>query len=306
MAAIELINLSKSYTSQWGKKSIALNDLNLKIEDGEAFGFIGANGAGKSTTIKIIMGLLKASSGTALLYNQDVKTPTARNGIAYVPENPLLYDYLTPLEILKAGAQLHRLKTNDLHRHCLSWLERFDLLHVAKKQLRSFSKGMMQRTALAHAFTIQPKLMILDEPFSGLDPLGRKLVLDILAEYRQQGGTLFFSSHILYDVERLADRYALINKGKLETVHKPSELLNNETTVLITSSGEMHAMGMESQGLNRWKAEVSRANLWSLIEQLKQSGHQIHEIRSISTLEQTFIASIEAQKASYTTSQKSA
>lgn len=292
MAAIKLIELGKTYKSSWGKTAVALNNLNLTIEEGEVFGFVGPNGAGKSTTIKIIMGLLKASQGSALLYNTDINDPKSRTAVAYVPESPLLYDYLTPLEILEAGCQFHKIKTPNLRVHCLNWLERFDIAHVAKKPLRSFSKGMTQRTALAHAMAIQPKLMILDEPLSGLDPLGRKLVLDVLAEYRQQGGTLFFSSHVLYDVERLADRYGLIHKGELKTVRSPNELLGNEATVLITSSGNAEITGMQHQGLQRWQGEISRENLWAMIFQLKSAGHQIHEIRSTSSLEQAFLSCV--------------
>ncbi|QLG89666.1 ABC transporter ATP-binding protein [Chitinibacter bivalviorum] len=287
--AIELSNLSKSYRSLWGKESVALSALNLEIQQGEVFGFVGPNGAGKSTTIKIIMGLLQASSGSAQLYGKDVRDADSRTGIAYVPESALLNDYLTPLDILESGCHFHNVKTDNLRTHCLKWLERYDIANVANKPLRSFSKGMTQRTALAHAMAIQPKLLILDEPLSGLDPLGRKLVLDILAEYRSQGGSIFFSSHVLYDVERLADRYGLIHKGKLRTVRSPAELLGDEATVLITSYGKNEVAGMQHQGLLRWQGEIKRSVLWATLEALEKAGHEIHEVRSTTTLEQAFL-----------------
>lgn len=288
-SAIELVNLSKTYQSGWKKNNEALRDLTLAIEPGEVFGFVGPNGAGKSTTIKIIMGLLKASGGEAKLFGLPVDDPQSRTGVAYVPESPLLYDYLTPLEILQAGCQFHQLHLADLKKHCMGWLERFGIDHVAGKPIKGFSKGMTQRTALAHALALQPKLLILDEPLSGLDPLGRKTVVDILADYRAQGGTIFFSSHVLYDVERLADRYGLIHQGILRTVRNPAELLGDEARVLVTSHGETEVSGMTHLGLQRWQAEVPRAEVWQLLQTLQAAGHSLHEVRSTTTLEQAFL-----------------
>lgn len=186
--AIKIENLCKTYPRSWGGSRVAaVSDISLSIGEGETFGFIGPNGAGKSTTIKILTGVLRASSGRAELFGRDVALPEARTGLGYVPENPSVYDFLTPLEILKMGLRLHQVRVSDESRHCLGWLDRFGLAHVANKIVRSFSKGMTQRVALAHALAIKPRLLILDEPLSGLDPIGRKDVVDILDEFRRAG-----------------------------------------------------------------------------------------------------------------------
>lgn len=287
--AIELECLNKQYRSAWRKTSTALLDLSLAVGCGEVFGFIGPNGAGKSTTIKIIMGLLQATSGTAKLHGISVENPQSREGVAYVPESPLLYDYLTPLEILMAGCQYHQINVGNVKHHCMSWLERFGIEHVSNKIVRSFSKGMTQRTALAHALAVQPKLLILDEPLSGLDPLGRKLVVDVLEDYRQQGNTIFFSSHVLYDVERLADRFGLIHQGVLRTIKSPSELLDGDVKVVVTSQGETPVPRMSSLSGQRWRAELPRSEVWAVVDALRAAGHQLLEIQSAATLEQAFL-----------------
>lgn len=164
-----------------------------------------------------------------------MREPEARRGLGFVPENPSLQDFLTPYEILLMGLRLHGLRLGDERKHCMHWLERLDLAAVADSRLRGFSKGMLQRTALAHALAIKPRLLILDEPLSGLDPVGRKDVVDILDEYRRQGGTLFFSSHVLHDVERIADRFGLIHQGQLLTIRSPQELAADQAGTYVLS-----------------------------------------------------------------------
>lgn len=215
MNAIHIENLEKTYPRNWLTKPVkALKGVSLTVPQGEVFGFIGANGAGKSTTIKILTGAMRASRGLVTLFGVRSENPKARTGMGYVPENPSLPDYLTPLEVLRMAMSLHGLKVDAPDTHCMTWLTRFQIDHVAKKSIRSFSKGMAQRTALAHALCVNPRLLVLDEPLSGLDPVGRRDVVDILAEYKRQGGTVFLTSHVLHDVERLADRFALIHQGE--------------------------------------------------------------------------------------------
>lgn len=296
-AAIYIANLSKTYPRTWTTPALeAVRDLVLTVDEGEVFGFIGPNGAGKSTTIKILTGVLRPSTGRAELFGKDVSLPEARVGLGYVPENPSLYDYLTPLELLTMALAIHRVKVADSHGHCMLWLERFGLVHAAEKSIRSFSKGMMQRTALAHAMVIKPRLLILDEPLSGLDPGGRKDVVDILDEYRQAGGTIFLTSHVLHDVERLADRFGLIHRGQLLTVQAPGDLLHDEQSVTVRSSGESQLPGLLPETKSRWRADIRRDKLWPMLETLRQAGHEILEIRPTLTLEDAFFRYLDSSQ----------
>ncbi|MBV1774385.1 ABC transporter ATP-binding protein [Burkholderiaceae bacterium DAT-1] len=286
--AIELINLKKTYRPIGRPKVNALDDVSLQIHEGEAFGFVGPNGAGKSTTIKIIVDALKADAGQALIHGVDSREAASRHQVAYVPESPYLYDHLSPLEILEAGCKLHHVKKDQLQQHCMQWLERFDLARVARARLRGFSKGMAQRTALAHALAIEPRLLILDEPLSGLDPVGRKDVVDILVEYRRGGGTIFFSSHVLHDVERMADRFGLIHKGKIRTVQSPDELLAREQSFLVRTRGDLAVEGLAADTGNRWSGEASQSELWPLLNRAQLAGHVIQEVRPSMNLEKAF------------------
>jgi ABC-2 type transport system ATP-binding protein len=294
-AAIAIDTLSKTYPRTWAAPPFeALRNVSLSIAEGEVFGFIGPNGAGKSTTIKILTGVLRPSAGSAALFGMDVSLPEARRGLGYVPENPSLYDYLTPLELLTMGLAIHGVKLPDRRAHCLRWLERFGLAQVATKRIRSFSKGMLQRVALAHALAVQPRLLILDEPLSGLDPVGRKDVVDILGEYRRSGGTVFLTSHVLHDVERLADRFGLIHRGELVTVQAPGELLGAEQTVTVRSAGTEAVAGFDAETEGRWRATVRSDQLWHVLDALRQAGHSVLEVRPTLSLEEVFFRYLEA------------
>ncbi|PHV10206.1 ABC transporter ATP-binding protein [Chitinimonas sp. BJB300] len=285
---IFLEGVSKSYRDKRFSLFQALNDVSFKVEQGEAFGFVGPNGAGKSTTIRILTGIIRAFEGEVRLFGQSVLQHESRRGLGYVPENPYLYDYLTPLEILDMGIRLHGISVSDRRKHCLEWLDRFNIAHVADKRIRQFSKGMVQRTALAHAMACQPRLLILDEPLSGLDPIGRREVVDILEQYHRDGGTLFFSSHVLHDVERLADRFGLIHLGQLKAVLTPSELLDQDGGYVIVSVGDQAIVGAISLGKRRWRLEVGSTQLWATLELLRSLGHELHEVRPGMTLERVF------------------
>jgi ABC-2 type transport system ATP-binding protein len=187
----------------------------------------------------------------------------ARLGLGYVPENPYLYDYLTPLEILGDGHAPASAQGQCPKAHCMAWLERLGLEQVASKAIRSFSKGMTQRVAIAQALCIKPRLLILDEPLSGLDPIGRRDVVDILSEYKRGGGTLFLTSHVLHDVERLADRFGLIHKGVLRAVRAPAELTGDQETVMVRTFGQVAVDGMREDFSGRWIGEVPRGDLWN-------------------------------------------
>lgn len=289
--AIELRELRKTYPRNWAAPPFeALKGISLSVEEGEVFGFIGPNGAGKSTAIKLLTGVSLPTAGSAALFGVDVTRPEARRGLGYVPENPSLPDYLTPMEILAMGLTLHGRKHDQPAKHCLHWLERFGLGEAARKVVRGFSKGMAQRTALAHAMAVEPRLLILDEPLSGLDPIGRRDVVEILAEYRQQGGTIFLTSHVLHDVERLADRFGLIHKGELRAVRAPGELVGEDDRVLVRSQGAAAACaGMLSEPGGRWVVEVSRPQLWQVLAAIQAGGHTLIEIKPTLSLETAFL-----------------
>ena len=291
---ITVESLTKVFRSSLFKPAFtAVLDVSLKIEQGETFGFIGANGAGKSTTIKMLTGILKPTSGSVNLFGLEATDPASRRGVGYVPENPSLYDYLTPLEILEMGLSLHKTIVVNCRSHCMKWLERFDIAHVANKRIRSFSKGMVQRTALAHALAIEPRLLILDEPLSGLDPVGRRDVVDILDEYRRGGGTLFFSSHVLYDVERIADRFGLIHKGKLLHIRSPQEIVADQADSYVVHYRGAAAIKNASEVRSGLFAIDSVAEkLPEIIAAIHAIGGILQDVRPKISLETVFFKTI--------------
>lgn len=295
--ALAADGIHKTYRRGWRRAlAEALKGVSLEVSVGETFGFIGPNGAGKSTLIKIFVGALRADRGRALIFDRDVSDPQARLGLGFVPENPSLPDFLTPYETVLMSLRLHRVKPTDERKHVMGWLERLELAAVADKPLRSFSKGMLQRTALAQALAPEPPLLILDEPLSGLDPIGRRDVVDILAEYRRKGGTLFFSSHVLHDVERLADRFGLINQGQLCAVRSPAELSGADDVVEIHSYGDVAVEGMSAEAGTRWICRVSRSELWAVLQRLREAGHSIHSVRPTMSLEGAFMAVVRGDR----------
>lgn len=292
-AVVTISNLHKTYRGGWFKQPVhAVRGISFGIEPGEAFGFIGPNGAGKSTTIKILVGAMKATSGSVTIQGIDAHQSEARRGMGYVPENPYLSDYLTPLEVLLMGVRLHRIHVPNERAHCLSWLERFGLDAVANRHIRTFSKGMTQRTALAHALVIKPRFLVLDEPLSGLDPVGRRDVVEILSEYHRAGGTLLFTSHVLHDVERVATRFGLINRGKMTAVRSMAELVGGDDTVLVRSMGEQLVTSMREEFFGHWFAEVPQRDVWALLEALRAAGHSLVEVKPTLSVESAFMRAI--------------
>ncbi len=292
-AVVKIEHLFKTYRGAWFKPAVqAVQDVSFEIGRGEAFGFIGANGAGKSSTIKILVGAMAATSGTVLINGQTVDQPESRCGMGYVPENPYLSDHLTPLEVLTMGVRMHRLKLSNERTHCMHWLERFGLESVANRYIRTFSKGMTQRTALAHALSISPSFLVLDEPLSGLDPVGRRDVVDILAEYHRSGGTLLFTSHVLHDVERIATRFGLIHKGKMVSVRSMAELVGEDDLVVVRSMGHQPVMSMREEFAGQWFSEVPRRDVWALLEALRDAEHDLVEVKPTLSVESAFMRAI--------------
>ncbi len=299
---VSLQRVCKEYRANWSRNvKTALADINLDIAHGESVGFIGHNGAGKSTTIRIMLGLQRPTTGAVRLRGLDVTDPDSRRRVSYLPENPLLYDYLTPLELLEMGARMHGLVVPDLRGHCLSWLDRFGIAAVAKKPIKTFSKGMMQRTALAHALSCEPEFLILDEPLSGLDPIGRREVVEILEDFRGSGRTLFFSSHVLFDVERLADRFVFIHEGRIRAVGSPDELLSASAAsyeVLIEGRSGLDGFSMISARL--WSRTVSEAALPELLREIANTGGEckLHSLHNVNSLEKAYLKFVQSTASS--------
>lgn len=290
-AALSLKGLTKSYRAGVD----ALHELSLEVMPGEAFGFVGPNGAGKSTTIRMIMGIMRQTRGSVAIFGLPAAEPEARLRVGYVPENPSLYDFLTPREILEMSLGLHRVRVDHVRTHCLEWLRRFDLHGVADKTLRTFSKGMCQRVALAQAMCIQPRLLVLDEPLSGLDPVGRRDVVEMLYEYKRGGGTIFFSSHVLHDVERLADQFGLLHKGRLLTVRSPQELAADRAGEYVVHYRAASPVPNSEEIRPGLYTLAGRAEtLPSLIELVLASGGVISEVQPRVSLESVFFGAIGA------------
>jgi len=218
MTIVEIENLTKDYEiGFWRKRKVrALDGLSLSVEAGEIFGFLGANGAGKTTTLKLLMRLTFPTAGKARILGSDIDNVAMHQRIGYLPENPYFYDYLTAREFLEYCAELFGQPRKLRKQQAEDLLSR---VHLDEKrwntQLRKFSKGMLQRVGLAQALINDPEIVFLDEPMSGLDPIGRREVRDLIASLRQTGKTVFMCSHILSDIEVLCDRVAILKKGKL-------------------------------------------------------------------------------------------
>lgn len=227
MAIIEIEELTKDFQiGFWKKHPVrALDRLTLQVEQGEVFGFLGPNGAGKTTTLKILMNLIRPTAGSARVLGEPVASVSMRRRIGFLPENPYFYDYLTAGEFLLYIGKLFGLRQPDLSRKVRSLLDSVGLADARNLQLRKFSKGMTQRIGLAQAMINDPDVIFLDEPMSGLDPLGRREVRQAILCLKNKGVTVFFSSHILPDVEALCDRVAILNRGRLQQVGALHDIL---------------------------------------------------------------------------------
>jgi len=229
MLAIEILGLEKTYlVGFWRKRpKCALRPLRLTVEDGEIFGFLGPNGAGKTTTLKLLMGLVFPTAGSARILGQEWTDPEVKAQIGFLPEQPYFYDHLTAHELLNYYGQLSGVPAKERSRRVESTLQRVGLRDVQGMQLRKFSKGMLQRVGIAQAILHEPKLVFFDEPMSGLDPMGRREVRDLMEQLKQEGKTVFFSTHILSDAEALCDRVAIIHKGELRSIGAVEDLTSS-------------------------------------------------------------------------------
>jgi ABC-2 type transport system ATP-binding protein len=228
MDAITIEGLSKTFRPMWPwqQPTTVLSDVSLTVRQGEIFGFLGHNGAGKTTTMKILLGLLRGTSGSVEVLGAPAGEVGRHARIGYLPESPYFYDYLTAEEFLTFYGKLAKLSTATVRERVPELLQRVGLEEARHRQLRKFSKGMLQRIGLAQAMIHDPELVILDEPMSGLDPMGRKEVRDLILSLRDRGKTVFFSSHILSDVEMICDRVGILAKGRVLAVGRVEDLVS--------------------------------------------------------------------------------
>ena len=290
--SLQFDSVSKTFT-KLGQQIHALRNISFTVNEGEVFGFVGPNGAGKSTTIKVMLDIINDYRGDVRIYGVDARQAVARKGVAYLPEAPALYEQFTPLEILRTALRMYGIKRENEEAWCMQWLERFSVAQNAKRKIRQLSKGNVQRVALAHALVVQPKLLVLDEPLSGLDPVGRKDVIDILQDYKDQGGAIFFTSHVLHDVERIADRFGFINEGELLTTRSPRDLMaEHADRFLVRYQSEAITEGKLLRP-GEYELELGQVELPDWLARLNREGGHLVNVSPLVSLERVFFNILE-------------
>ncbi len=299
MLAIEIVGLEKTYTVGFWRRQpkCALRPLYLSVEEGQIFGFLGPNGAGKTTTLKLLMGLVFPTGGSARVLGMELNDPRMKAQIGFLPEQPYFYDYLTANELLEYYARLSGVVARERRRKVVEVLSRVGLPDAGRTQLRKFSKGMLQRVGIAQAILHDPKVLFLDEPMSGLDPIGRREVRDLMEELKRLGKTVFFSTHILSDAESLCDQVAIIHRGELRgmgavadltsSVEGKVEIIWHGSSVpasLKSLTAECHLIG------DTVRAAVREANQDAAIDGLRREGIRIISVTPVRTsLEEYFV-----------------
>ena len=249
MTAIETSGLTKSYRVGFWRKTekVGLKNLTLEVNEGEVFGFLGPNGAGKTTTLKLLMGITFPTSGTMRILGKAVGDPEVKAQVGFLPEQPYFYDYLTAFELLNYYAQLSGVPQKGRKDRVMAMLDRVGMSEAANVQLRKFSKGMLQRVGIAQSIVHDPKVVFLDEPMSGLDPVGRREVRDLIQSLNDEGKTVFFSTHILADAEAICDRVAVLHKGELKGVGVVADLMKQHAhSTELVCEGKAAAAALKS------------------------------------------------------------
>jgi ABC-2 type transport system ATP-binding protein len=304
--AIEIENLSKEYPFGFLnlKKKKSLENLSMQVQTGEVFGFLGPNGAGKSTTIKLLMRLIFPTSGSARILGKSIEDVSLHRDIGYLPEQPYFYDYLTAAELLDYFARFHGLKAADRQERVQRMLKKVGLDTAKKIQLRKYSKGMLQRAGLAQAILHDPQVVVLDEPMSGLDPLGRREVRDIILELKKEGRTVLFSTHILSDAEMLCDRVGVIVGGKLRGVGTPGEMVGIQAQgmeilfELAAARKKSALLEKATRTGERYRVQLPEAELYAALDELKSVGARILSVAQLKpTLEEFFMNLVDADRA---------
>lgn len=305
--AIEFLGLTKDYpVGFWRNRTRrALDNLTFDVQEGEVFGFLGPNGAGKTTTLKLLMGLIFPTAGTARVCGRSIDDVGMHRDIGFLPEQPYFYDYLTGRELLDYFARFFGLEAAERRERVRLLLERVGLGTAGDVQLRKYSKGMLQRVGIAQAILQNPRVVFLDEPMSGLDPVGRREVRDIILELKRRGHTVFFSTHIISDAEMLCDRVAVLLGGRLQSIGSPSEIVSVDVRgmeiLFETRAGRALPPSLTehaTQTGERYRIEVPEADLYVALEQLRACEARILSVSPLRpTLEDYFVGLVGREKA---------
>jgi len=284
MSIIEIDNLTKDYETGFlrKRKTRALDGLSLTVEPGQIFGFLGANGAGKTTTLKLLMRLIFPTAGTARILGRDISNTSMHARIGYLPEAPYFYDYLTAREFLNYCGELFGLNQATRVRRTEDVLTRVNLEKKSwDRQLRKFSKGMLQRVGLAQAIVNDPEIVFLDEPMSGLDPVGRREVRDLIAALRDEGKTVFMCSHILSDIEVLCDSVAILKGGRLAHAGSLNELRAGETSLIEIIATDADAGALRKNLSSEAEVTTTPSGLRIQVADEKEVDAVIAALRSV-------------------------
>jgi ABC-2 type transport system ATP-binding protein len=299
--AVEIQGLTKSYKVGHIRQRPhpVLRGLDLRVERGEVFGFLGPNGAGKTTTLKVLMGLLRPDGGSATVLGEPAFEGRWKQRAGYLPEQPYFYDYLTAAEYVDFAGRLFGLPRGLRRERVAALLERVGLGRVADVSVRKFSKGMTQRVGIAQALVNDPELVFLDEPMSGLDPLGRRFVRDLILELKERGKTVFFSTHILSDAETLCDRVAVVRQGRVLDAGRLDEILRLDVAhmeVLVSggATAEGWPAGVRARRVGeRWRIEMAEGELVPVLGELQRRGARILSVQPVrQSLEDYFVEAV--------------
>ena len=313
MPAIEILGLEKTYSAGFWRKQTkrALHPLHLTVEDGEIFGFLGPNGAGKTTTLKLLMGLVFPTAGSARILGLEWTDPVVKAQIGFLPEQPYFYDYLTAHELLEYYGQLSGVPAKQRKVRVDEVLHQIGLRDVRGLQLRKFSKGMLQRVGIGQAILHDPKLVFFDEPMSGLDPMGRREVRDLMEELKHKGKTVFFSTHILSDAEALCDRVAIVHKGELRGVGAIEDLTSSvQGKVEVVWQGSMVPASIKALGAeihvsgDRVRAIIDENQQDAVIDILRRERQRLIAVIPVRTSLETYF--VEKLRRSETTAGRTA
>ena len=288
------------------RRKRVLHDISFRVREGETFGFVGPNGAGKTTTLKVLMGLMRPSSGRAQVLGHDVGETAFRRHVGFLPENPYFYDYLTGRETLEFYAKLCGVPRERRGPRIDELLERVGLSHAADARLRTYSKGMQQRVGIAQALVHDPDVVFLDEPMSGLDPIGRKDVRDLILRLRDRGKTVFMNTHILHDVELVCDRVAIIVAGRIRyegAIQDFLEVGERQTDVLVDglaaeAAAELEARGAQLRGLGeRIEVRVDEKRVDDTLGALLAAGAKVVSVTPHrASLERIFLNAVQESR----------
>jgi ABC-2 type transport system ATP-binding protein len=284
------------------RRKHVLDGISLSVREGEIFGFVGPNGAGKTTTLKILMGLIFATAGRATIVGHDVRETAFRKHVGFLPENPYFYDYLTGREILTFYARLSGLSPALIAKRVDTLLEWVGVVHAADARLRTYSKGMLQRIGIAQALVHDPQVIFLDEPMSGLDPIGRKEIRDLILRLREEGKTVFMNTHILTDVEMLCDRVAIIVKGKIRYEGTTQQFLGagmHATDIVVANLPLELASRLEERGASlrgvgdRLEVCVAEKDVSAVLREVLEGGAEVVSVTAHrASLETIFLSAV--------------